>query len=323
MLTARLKWLLRPLVFRLRRGGQSLGRLIRPPVKWDGRHHEHLLRFEPWSGEADGTFSYDFLGIKTDPRFRPQIRPQPKGAVKTILPSPHNAYFELIFLLDSLFAASGSKEFAFLEIGAGYGPWLVTAHRAAELSGGPAVNLVGVEMVPRHFEWMHDHMRHNGIDPAEHRLIHAAVSDRDGEALYQPERDMRLDYGQHVIKRQEGGFGEGGGSAGADGLEPVVVPCIALGRLLRDFDSIDLVHIDIQGEELRAINDGLDELCRRARRLIVATHSRRIHRELRSLLNDRGWECRYDFRMRKRERTEFGDVQFLDGLLAFLNRSRS
>ena len=105
-LSARTKRFLRPLVFRLRRGGQGLGSLLRPPVKWDGRHHEHLLRFDPWKGEADGTFSYDFLGIKTDPRFRPQIRPQPKGPVQTVIPSPHNAYFELIFLLDSLFAAS-------------------------------------------------------------------------------------------------------------------------------------------------------------------------------------------------------------------------
>jgi FkbM family methyltransferase len=309
--TARIKWFLRPLVFYLRRAGQKLGRILRPPVKWDGRHHELLLRFDPWKGEADGTFAYDFLGIKTDPRFRPQIRPQPQGLLQTSYPPPHNAYFELIFVLDSLLAGSASSEFTFMELGAGYGPWLVTAHRAAQLSGGRKVNLVGVEMVPQHFEWMHDHLRQNGINPAEHRLIHAAVSDRDGEALYQPEKDMRLDYGQHVIKRRTSGSRQGSS-------EPFLVPCIALSGLLRDFESVDLIHIDIQGEELRAITEGLDELCSRVRRLVVATHSRRIHRELRSLMVHAGWECRYDFGMRKRERTEFGDVQFLDGLLAFV-----
>jgi len=316
MLITRLKWLLRPLVFHLRRSGQKLGRILRPPVKWDGRHHELLLRFDPWKGEADGTFSYDFLGVKTDPRFRPQIRPQPSGPLQTIYPSPHNAYFELIFVLDSLLSGTDSSEFTFIELGAGYGPWLVTAHRAAQLSGDRKVKLVGVEMVPQHYEWMHDHLRQNGIDPAEHRLIHAAVSDRNGEALYQPEKDMHLDYGQHVIKRGEGGLGQEAG-------DPYVVPCLALSGLLRGFESVDLVHIDIQGEELRAIREGLEELSSRVDRLIVATHSRRIHRELRSLMARSGWKCHYDFGVRKRERTEFGDVQFLDGLLAFVNPARN
>jgi FkbM family methyltransferase len=279
-------------------------------VKWNGRHHELLLRFPPWKGEADGTFAYDHFGIKTDPRFRPQFRPQPKGPLETVYPSPHAGYFELIFLLESLFACE-SPEFTFIELGAGYGPWLVTAHRAAALSSGPKVNLVGVEMVPQHFKWMHDHLRQNGIDPTEHRLIHAAVSDRDGEALYRPEPDMQLDYGQQVLKR-------GAGSLGNEDAT-YVVPCIALSGLLEDHESVDLVHVDIQGEELRAIGEGLDQLRRHVRRLIVATHSRRIHRELRALLDGGGWERRYDFRMRKRERTEFGDIQFLDGLLACVN----
>jgi FkbM family methyltransferase len=171
-------------------------------------------------------------------------------------------------------------------------------------------------MVPQHFEYMHDHLRQNDIDPAEQRLIHAAVSDCDGEALYQPEEDMRLDYGQRMIERREGGLLKEAG-------QPYLVPCIALSGLLRDFESVDLVHIDIQGEELRAISEGLEELSGRVRRLIVATHSRRIHRELRTLMTSSGWTCRYDFGVRKRERTEFGDVQFLDGLLAFINRLRN
>ena len=119
-----------------------------------------------------------------------------------------------------------------------------------------------------------------------------------------------------MIERREGGLQKKAG-------EPYLVPCIALSGLLREFESVDLVHIDIQGEELRAIREGLDELCSRVDRLIVATHSRRIHRELRALMAGAGWDCRYDFGVRKRERTEFGDVQFLDGLLAFINPTRN
>ena len=51
----------------------------------------------------------------------------------------------------------------------------------------------------------------------------------------------------------------------------------------------------------------------------MATHSRSIHRRLRRLLADAGWKIVFDFRCRKWERTEYGDVKFLDGLLAAVN----
>lgn len=319
-LAARLKFFLRPLVFRCRRAAQRLGRLVRPPVAWDRRHHPALLRFEPWRGEADGRFRHDFLGIKTDPKFRPQFSPDLPGPLQTSYPPPHNAYFELAFVLESLAAHPGSSRFTMIELGAGYGPWLVTAHRAEQLSTGRPVDLVGVEMVPQHYEWMRQHLGNNGIDPDEHRLIHAAVSDHHGEALYQPERDADFDFGQHVIGRRSARPGEQE-TPTDDPLAPVWVPCISLSGLLRDYDRVDLMHVDIQGEELRAIGSAMEELCTRVGGVIVATHSRRIHRELRKMLTGAGWECRYDFRLRKRERTPFGDVQFLDGLLAFVNGS--
>jgi hypothetical protein len=43
---------------------------------------------------------------------------------------------------------------------------------------------------------------------------------------------------------------------------------------------------------------------------------------LRRLLARAGWEIVFDFRCRKWERTAHGDVKFLDGILAAINRSR-
>ncbi len=325
-----LKRKLRPVAFAVRRARQRAGSLIRPPLAWDGRHHPALLRFEPWSGEADGTFVYDFLGIKTDPRFRPQFRPQPRGPLATDYPSPHAAYFELVFVLESVLAAAAAPRFSMLELGAGYGPWLVTADRAAKLSSGVATALIGVEMVPHHFRFMHEHLRNNGIDPAEHTLIHAAVSDFRGQVDYRPEIDLRVDYGQNVTRRipdeqsdleqvSRKAIEQHGRPDARAGDDPVRVPCIRLRELLRERGPIDLVHVDVQGEELRALGDARDELNRRVRRLIVATHSRRIHLGTRRLIGGAGWSTVYDFGYRKRVRTEFGDIQFLDGLLAFVN----
>lgn len=296
---------LRPLVFRLRLAAQRAGRLVRPPAPWDGTHHPALLRFPPWSGETDGTFVCDFLGIKTDPRFRPRFRPQPKGALQTAYPPPHAAYFELVFVLQSVLDAGGGEGMRVMELGAGYGVWLVTAHRAMQLTAGQPVELIGVEMVPRHFEWMRQHLRFNGIDPDEHTLIQAAVSDHDGQAQFDPEPDPAHSYGQALSRRAHRGA--------------VSVPCVDLARLLRERGPVDLLHVDIQGEELRALRHARSELDRLVGRLIVGTHSRRTHRALRRLLVGAGWEAVYDFGLRARARTPFGDVQFLDGLLACVN----
>ena len=325
-LTARLKQTLRPLVFAARQARQRCGRLLRPPLAWDGRHHPALLRFEPWEGTADGTFCYDFLGVRTDPRFRPQFRPQPAGALRTEYPPPHAAYFEIAFVLDSVLAGGAGERFTMLELGAGYGPWLVLAHRATQLGTGRPTRLIGVEMVPHHFRWMHEHFRNNGIDPGEHRLLHAAVSDVAGEALYRPEPDRRLDFGQRVIRRVAGAKApaaaspDAPASANGAGARPVSVPCVTLASLLEEVGDVDLMHVDIQGEELRALGPAIDRLSSRVRHLLVATHSRRIHRALRRRLGQAGWETIFDFGVRARERTPFGDVQFLDGMLAVVNR---
>jgi FkbM family methyltransferase len=268
---------------------------------------------------------YDFLGIRTDPSFRPHFRPQPTGPIKTTYPVPDYTYFELVFVLQAVLDAEHRDRFRMMELGAGYGPWLVTAHRAMELSLGRPVDLIGVEMVPQHFLWMQAHLRENGIEPRHHTLIHGAVSDFDGEAVYRPEAGVAGDFGQRVIGRTSataspppGGVDQGS-AATVSPLEPVRVPCVSLLRRLEELEHVDLLHVDIQGEELRTLRHALPQLNRCVRRLIVATHSRRIHRSLRRLLVAARWRRVYDFRLRARERTEFGDIQFLDGMLAFEN----
>lgn len=317
---------LRPVVFSARQIRRRVGRILRPPRPWDGRHHPAVARFEPWQGEADGRFCYDFLGTKTDPAFRMQFKPDPPGPLRTERPCPSYAYFELAFVLDCVLSGVGAKPFRVMELGAGYGPWLVSAHRAMERLGGGPTELVGVEMVPQYYRWMIEHLHNNGIDPRRHRLINAAVSDYEGRAVFDQELPCDLDYGQS-IRRRCGGDAEARAASieAADGgvdRGSVRVPCVSLRDLLRECDHVDLLHLDVQGEELRALRHALGEVNQRVRRLLVATHSRRIHRSLRRLFRGSGWHSVHDYRLRARERTPFGDVQFLDGLLAFVNPNR-
>ncbi len=58
---------------------------------------------------------------------------------------------------------------------------------------------------------------------------------------------------------------------------------------------------------------------RKVERLLISTHSNSIHRDLRRRFHAAGFETVYDFPVRSRVRTEYGDVQFLDGLLCLIN----
>lgn len=305
-----LRRIARPLVFRARLAGRTLGRWVRPPQPWDGHHHPVLDRFPAWSGEGDGRFVHDFLGVKTDARFRPMFKADPRGPVVTAYPPPHAGYFELIFVLESVIAEAASDAYTMMELGAGYGPWMVTSHAAMRhISPKTRVRLIGAEMVGHHIAWLREHFQSNGIDPDAHTLIQAAMSDRCGEGHFVPEVDLGWDFGQRLR--------DSPARAKTGPLQPVRVPTITLTEMLKDIDRVNLLHIDIQGQEERVLRHSMDGVDQKVDRLIVATHSRSIHRNIRSLLRDRGWTNVYDFGFRKRVRTDFGDVQFLDGLLAW------
>jgi FkbM family methyltransferase len=313
MIPARLKRLARPAVFALRMARVRVGSLLRPAVAWDGRHHPVLRRFAPWTGQSDGRFQIDFLGVRTDPAFREEFAAQPAGPVETDYPKPSSTYFELVFVLESVLSAGSA--FTMVELGAGYGPWLVAASRARARIGSASCRLVGVEMDEQHVAWMHEHFRNNDLDPAGHLLLQAAVSDDDGEAWYAREPDVRLRYGVRMVP--------GARPAGPASGETVTARRIDVRSLLERESEIDLMHVDVQGEEWRVIRRAGELLDAKVRRLLVATHSGTIHRNVRRRMTDAGWRPVYDFGFRSRQRTELGDVYFVDGLLAFENPGMS
>lgn len=301
--TAQLKRLFRPAVWVGRRTIRKIDGWLRPMQKWNGNHHPAFEGFPPWSGPSESGFFRDFLGVKTSTRFRPQFREDPAGTVETRWPTPHAGYFEWAILLEAVQHAPGPA-FRMQEWGAGFGPWLVSAHHAVRRLHGAGfpVHLTGVEMVPTHLEWMHEHFRNNGIDPTEHRLLAGAVSDRQGEGSYEPEQDCGARFGTQLQ------------SSGT-----ISVPIHRATDLLKGEDRIDLLHVDIQGEEAKAIPEAQAALRRQVRRLFIATHGPGIHDDLRRRLIADGWESVWDFGVRSRSRTEYGDMHFLDGVLVFRN----
>src|SRR5262249_57641370 len=121
-----------------------------------------------------------------------------------------------------------------------------------------------------HCGWMLQNFRDNGLDPAAHQLVEAAVDAGDGEVRFLVDSPY-AQWGQHIIRDPQ-----------------VVAPsrsvrAVALGGLLEPLESVDLVDLDVQGAEAVVLESVADLLDRKVRRIHVGTHSREIEESLRRL----------------------------------------
>lgn len=274
---------------------------ISPPSKWNGTPHPVFANFPGWSGNADGQFGYDFLGGKTDPKFRASYKTQ-SGPVTPEPPIPSVQYVEWTFQFQRVLAHQNeSRPFVYAEIGAGYGHWMAIINNAFRQLGRDDTKLIGIELDPMRHLWMREHMENNGIDDTRATCIWGGVAETDGET--------RIAFDA----TPDSSYGAGLHSAGV-GPEQTV-PLISLPTLLKDYEIIDLVHVDVQGAELDAIPAARNFLKERVRSLFIATHSASIHRQLHRLLQEDGWNIEESYRPGRRGSTPHGDHWFLDGVL--------
>jgi FkbM family methyltransferase len=221
------------------------------------------------------------------------------------VPQVNEEYFEWIDVLESVSTAVSG--FCMVELGAGYGRWLVRAAVALRLLK-PATTpfLIGVEAEPTHFGWMVAHFRDNDLDPDDHCLVEAAVDRSEGDALFTIGRPGDW-YGQAIVPR------------GTSGYELVTVRTITLSSLLADVERVDLIDLDVQGVELAVLESAIDELDQKVRRVHVGTHGSDLETGLRELFRHYGWFKRYDYGSGLTESTPFGEVAFTDGVQTWIN----
>jgi FkbM family methyltransferase len=195
--------------------------------------------------------------------------------------------------------------------------------------------LVAVEAEPVVFQWMHLHFQDNGIDPIRHCLIHAAITETPGDVLFYVGAppgspwDRAPDdwYGQSLaagcdLSGEHQPDGEYAGFPAwrhQSGWRSIHVPGVTLGCLLQDLDRVDLIDMDIEGQELPAIRSTIDELDAKVRRLHIGTHSKEIEDELRKLLAAHGWRCLRDYSLFSTSETPWGTVEFENGVQSWVN----
>lgn len=205
---------------------------------------------------------------------------------------------EWLALLTAVLAAR--ETLTVVELGAGRGPWLVRAGVAwRRLYPTAPLTLIGVEGEPTHVEMLHQHIALNRLDaptdvPADIRIMSGAVGSTDGETMFEVAQRPTAEWGT----RRAGDSG----LAGLPRVRPagtVRVTQWSLTTLLRDLNRVDLLHIDIQGDELAVLEAAKPALQAQVRHLVVGTHGRSIEGALIELLPSLGFglaadqACRY------------------------------
>jgi FkbM family methyltransferase len=254
-----------------------------------------LRRFIDPSRKPVPGFVVDFLGTRTDVRFLAYIA-SIAGSVEG-LPLPGNFHSKAYEWIGSLRAvAEASGRFTMLELGAGWGPWLVACSRAASMRGIPRVNLIGVEGDIGHFEFLNAHLRNNGIDLARHRIMHGVIAPNSGSALFPIAEDPAESWGPAARFFTTGAGAQQALDREADlgGPHYALVPLFTLAEAIGDHRYVDLVHIDIQGAEADVIETGEAILNERVARVVVGTHGRDIEARLHAAFSRMKWHCEFD-----------------------------
>ena len=264
-----------------------------PGEIYAGYCDDDLWVFDPFAHadpQAAPGFVTDFLGTRTRTSSLWDTVRNLDGQVMG-RPVPHDLFeaIEWIGLLKAVASAQDGR-FAIMELGAGWGPWLVAGARAARLVGADDVRLLGVEADPGRFALMRQHFVDNGLDPDAHTLICAAVGVEKGHARWPRIADPANAGGARPVRETKGKLDSGDEAYMSGAMEDFIdVDILPFKDLLARQAMWDLVHIDVQGWEAKLCAGCAEELSARVRWLVVGTHSRRIDGEVIEILHDAGW----------------------------------
>jgi len=300
-------------------------------------HHEIFLDIPPWHGISEPGFTYNFIGVKTRVDFLDiDMYPSLKESYKIQecfpgLPTFDEEYFEWIDLLESVKKAKSG--FTMIELGAGYGRWVVNAAAALRLLNPVPCTLIAVEAEPDHFTMLNHHFSDNKLNAEDHVLLNKAIAVSDEPVKFWT-GESRVWYGQEIDHTAEDPLSVMGKIKmgyrkffGRMGILPVYemnktsvwIPGITLSSILADYEKIDFIDMDIQGEEFKIINQSLENLNEKVEKMHIGTHSSEVESHLETLLKAEGWENLNNYHCNQWNDTPFGKIFFQDGVQTWIN----
>ena len=267
--------------------------------------HPVFEKFSPYSGPVPEGCQTDYMGTRTRCEFVADAAPSP-SEVQMACPPVDEEYFEWIDILESVARARDS--YTMMELGAGYGRWAVRAAAAVRqrgiqnviwwpwkrsrcISNGCSNTSAKTAWTRRNTRWCRPW---SAIVPVRRFSVSecrraAKIAPTNGMASCIPRsHDKPRNKGQEfyegipVIELKSG-------------WKSIEVPAVTLASLLRDLDRVDLIDMDVQGEELKIIRSAIDDLDHKVCRLHIGTHAHHLEKGLKRALGSHGWICHFDY----------------------------
>lgn len=225
----------------------------------------------------------NFLGVRIPTKVCPEILEPLAGHLEPP-PDPGNWHADIAEWAAALLSVDRASEcYRIVELGAGWGCWLVNMGAAARSRGLP-VDLIGIEGDRGHIANAAEVLALNGFAAGEFSLHHGVAGPRAGQAIFPDAGAGAAGWGGQAVFYPDA---ETRARAEADPTVQVL-ECKPLAALSRG-QRIDLVHVDIQGAEVDFVTGNLDEMQQFVRRILIGTHSRSIEGRLFDILVEAGW----------------------------------
>lgn len=234
--------------------------------------------------QPDPRYSINFIGLKTPIDVYPSILEAQRGTVEAP-PSPGNWHADIAEWASAFHAVKKSGDtFRIIEIGCGWGCWLVNTGIAAR-SLGKAVKLIGVEGDANHLLNARKTLELNGFTDRDFKLFHGVGGPGNGKAIFP---NFASWGGQAIFWPSTEELQQ----AEDDPLKQVL-DCYTLDAV-SDGEIVDLLHIDIQGGEVDFVEGNFQEIEGLVRRVLIGTHSRSIEGRLTDIFLGKGWKMEMD-----------------------------
>ena len=245
-------------------------------------HHPVLSCFKPFSGEVPADYHFDFLGTRIRHQFVTGFYQRPDARkVEYTTPIFDEEHFEWVDLLESVVAAKGS--YTMMELGAGFGRWSVRAAFAVEQ--------------------YHNNLPYHLI-AAEAEPLKSLTKDYDADDDF----DEDGEYCRFPVRLHR-----------KTGWRSICVPGVTLAGLLKGHDRVDLIDLDLEGQELPSIRSAIKKLNAKVKRLHIGTHGREIEAGIREVLSRNGWCPIADYPVFSTSETPWGPISFQDGVQSWVN----
>ena len=249
-----------------------------------------VKRWEDNSRKSNTGYITDYFGAKMNINYYQHTAGRSGDVLELPLPSDgvlHEfiEYFGTALALDT----NDSGSFTSIEVGAGWGPWIIRSGLLAKRAEIKSINLIGVEADKIHFKWMRQSCKDNNLNRIRNikiKLHCAAVSSKEHYLYFPKLQNASEDWGAAAsLKSDDHDY---------RGLiqNHKKVRAIPFSDLLESYTKIDLIHIDVQGSEYKIVKSVIRALSRKCRILVIGTHSRKIEGDLLNLFFRNKWFLR-------------------------------